>query len=387
MFIIEKPYISDVLENTLSENKYPVLNNTFINYAEKSASFNKICDKKAIEHIGSEQNPKIYANSENAITWLNKNLPDLNLTKQVNIMKNKAGLRNILKDIYPDYFFKEIPTEEINSLDIENIPLPFVIKPNIGFFSLGVYVVETKDKWEKTKQYILKSLEDIKTLYPKEVLNLNSFIIEEYIDGKEIAVDAYYNDQGETVILNILRHYFADNKDTSDRLYTTSKDIILKYLEPLKHFLSNLNKKINLKNFPLHLEVRITDSGKIIPIEINPLRFAGWCCTDSAFYSYNLNTYTYFMENKQPDWDETLKDKDNKIYTLCVLNNSSTIDSSTIKGFDYDNFVKNFKNPLAIRKIDFQEQNFFGFLFTETDKKDQHELNLILHSDFADYIV
>lgn len=387
MFIIEKPYMSDILENTLAKNHYPVLDNDFISKTESYINFHTLSADEALLKIKTSADPKIYANSENAITWLNKNLPDLNLTNQVNIMKNKAGLRNILKDVYPDYFFKEIKTSEIAGLDINEIPLPFVIKPNVGFFSLGVYVVESKKQWEKTKSDLTKSIEDIKILYPKEVLNLNSFIIEEYIDGKEIAVDAYYNDKGEAVILNILRHYFSSTKDTSDRLYATSSDIISKYLDPLQHFLNSLNKKTNLKNFPLHLEVRLTKSGKIIPIEINPLRFAGWCCTDSAYYAYKINTYKYFMENKKPNWKKILKGKEDKIYTLCVLNNSSTIPAHKITGFNYDAFAKNFKTPLSIRRVNFIEQKFFGFLFTETEKKDKHELNLILNSDFADYII
>lgn len=387
MFIIEKPYMSDVLEDTLASNDYKVLANDFIQSAGKYSSFSSLAEHTFRETIKASTAPKLYANSENAITWLNHNLPDLSLTKQVNIMKNKSGLRNMLNDVYPDYFFKEVKTEDLNTLNIEDIPLPFVIKPNVGFFSLGVHVVNSKDEWKKTKKTITQTLNDIKILYPKEVLNINSFIIEEYIDGKEIAVDAYYNDKGEAVILNILRHYFASDKDTSDRLYTSSKSIITKYLQPLESFLNNLNKKTGLKNFPLHLEVRLTAAGKFIPIEINPLRFAGWCCTDSAFYSYGINTYEYFMKNKIPDWKTILKGKEGKIYTLCVLNNSSTIPTSEIKGFDYENFVKNFKKPLCIRKVDFASQNFFGFLFTETEESAKTELNLILNSDFADYII
>ena len=40
-----------------------------------------------------------------------------------------------------------------------------------------------------------------------------------------------------------------------------------------------LAKLAGLKNFPLHTEVRVNEKGEIIPIEVNPMRFGGWCTT------------------------------------------------------------------------------------------------------------
>ena len=52
--------------------------------------------------------------------------------------------------------------------------------------------------------------------------------MEEYVEGEEYAIDCYFDEKGEVVILNILHHKFSSGRDTSDRVYSTSKEIILK---------------------------------------------------------------------------------------------------------------------------------------------------------------
>lgn len=60
---------------------------------------------------------------------------------------------------------------------------------------------------------------------------------------------------------------------------------------------------MNLKNFPAHIEIRIDKNGNINPIEVNPLRFGGWCTTgDISWYAYGFNSYEYFLKGKKPDW-------------------------------------------------------------------------------------
>ena len=57
----------------------------------------------------------------------------------------------------------------------------------------------------------------------------------------------------------------------SDRVYSTSKEIIEKYQNQIQDFLEIIGEKANLKNFPAHLELRIDEKGRINPIEVNLL--------------------------------------------------------------------------------------------------------------------
>jgi hypothetical protein len=68
----------------------------------------------------------------------------------------------------------------------------------------------------------------------------------------------------------------------------------------LNIFLSKIGKELHLKNFPAHAEVRIDENGKIIPIEVNPLRFGGFCTTaDLLGVTLGFNEYKCFYENKK----------------------------------------------------------------------------------------
>jgi hypothetical protein len=76
----------------------------------------------------------------------------------------------------------------------------------------------------------------------------------------------------------------------------------------LNIFLSKIGKELHLKNFPAHAEVRIDENGKIIPIEVNPLRFGGFCTTaDLLGVTLGFNEYKCFYENK--NWDTIFKGK------------------------------------------------------------------------------
>ena len=66
----------------------------------------------------------------------------------------------------------------------------------------------------------------------------------------------------------------------SDRLYVTSAKIIREYLGTIEKFLTNIARLGDFRGLPVHAEVRIDEQGRALPIEINPLRFAGWCSTD-----------------------------------------------------------------------------------------------------------
>ena len=265
--------------------------------------------------------------------------------------------------------------------------MPFIIKPAVGFFSIGVYKVESIDEWSGVLEQIKTEIENTDELFPKEVLDVSEFTIEEYIDGEEYAIDCYFNADGQPVILNILKHLFASGKDVSDRVYVTSKEILESTLEPAKKFLASVGELTDLRNFPVHVEIRIDKNGTLHAIEFNPMRFGGWCTTaDMAFYSFGFNSYMYYFNQEEPSWNEILDSLGDKVYSIVVLDNNSGIADAKIKSFDYEALLSEFSTPLELRKIDYKKYPLFGFLFAETKQSDISELENILKSDLKKYI-
>ena len=387
MIILDKPYISDFLFETLEQNQIPVILNIGVNEIANQRKLNIISKEFAIQQFSNIDTPLLYTNSENSISWIENNLQQTSLPEKIQLFKNKVLFRNLLKDIFPGYFYKSVTFDNLESLDITSFPLPFIIKPTIGFFSLGVYKVEDIAEWQETIHAIKKETDLIKNLYPPEVLHTGEFIIEDCIVGDEFAIDCYFNAEAQPVVLNIMKHIFSSDKDVNDRVYITSKEIIENFLAPITTFLTEIGKRAGLRNFPAHVEVRIDADGTVAPIEVNPLRFGGWCSTpDLAFHAFGINLYEYLFQQKTPDWDIILLGKDELIYSNIVLNNSTGIEGKDIGSFDYEKLLADFEKPLELRKTDFRKFPLFGFLFCETKKQNIKELERILMSDLTEYI-
>jgi hypothetical protein len=387
MILLDKPYISEFLLNTLERNRIPVINNETVSEFAPDRSLMLLSTDEAINNFNGNDNCLLYTNSENSISWIEHNLKHTDLPGKIKLFKNKVLFRDLLSDLFPDYFYRAVAVDDLESLDIESFPLPFIVKPAIGFFSLGVYKVESADEWEMTVNAIKAEINLIKDLYPPEVLHTGEFIIEECIYGDEFAIDCYFNNDGKPVVLNIMKHIFSSGTDVNDRVYTTSKEIIENYIDPVTEFLFEIGKRAGLRNFPAHVEVRINEIGIVAPIEVNPLRFGGWCSTpDLAWHAFGINLYEYLFQQNEPDWSEILKAKDGVVFSNIVLNNSTGIEGKDVRKFDYEKLLSDFEKPLELRKADYSKFPLFGFLFCETRKQNLQELDRILMSDLNEYV-
>ena len=242
MFILNDPYISDFLIETIKQNNYKVLD---YGLAKNYFSTNDLISSNNAKAIS-----KFYLNSENSIDWIIQNKPDSLLTNLIKISKDKALFRKMLSKIYPDYYFREANLDELKKLDSKNLKYPFVLKPSVGFLSFGVYPIYNENDFKNVILKIDSDIEKLKGVFPLSVVDCTNFLIEEMIEGEEFAIDAYFNENGEAIILNIFQHPFLDKNDVSDRVYFTSKSIIQNYLKPFKELLDKIAKEGNYKNFP-----------------------------------------------------------------------------------------------------------------------------------------
>lgn len=387
MIFLDKPYISDFLKKVIKDNGIPVVGTDVVKQLGLYPGTKIVSEAEAIETLRTTDSPSLYTTSENSIGWIAKHLSFSELPEKIELFKDKLKFRELTKALYQDLYFKGVLVEDLHRIQFEELPLPFVIKPSVGFFSMGVYVVSSQEEWGKTIDLIKAEIAQVKDLYPEEVLNTSAFIIEQVITGEEFAIDAYYDSAGKPVILGIFKHLFSSDDDVGDRVYITSKNIIEDTLEEFTDFTQKIGMLANVKNFPVHIELRRGTDGSLLPIEVNPMRFGGWCTTaDTTFMAYGVNPYLCYLSQIKPNWPELLKDKEGKVFSMIVLDNSTGIDTKEIASFDYDKLLAGFENPLELRKIDYQEYPVFGFLFTETREDNFAELNGILNSDLSEFV-
>ena len=386
MFIIEKPYVSEFLVDTIVQNDWFVLDNEAVEDANiEEGAFNLCSEKSAVDYYLKQEFPLIYSNSENSIHWVLEHLPKSNLSEYIKLFKDKVLFRELLKKMYPDFYYKAVNFDDLKTISVETIKFPIILKPAVGFLSLGVHTIRNAEEWSKTLKNLKDEMKIASSLYPSNVINSSMFIIEEFIEGEEYAVDAYFDRNGDAVILNIFQHPFLNSSDVRDRIYIMSASIMVKYMAKFSAILREIGELKNIRNFPLHIELRVKENGEIVPIEINPMRFAGWCTTDVAKYAWGINVYEYFYRQKRPNWNEILENSDKNIYYLSMAEVPAGINKSEISKFDYESFLSNYSNVLEVRRINYKQHPLFAVIFGSTGNSD--EIQKILAIDTKDYII
>jgi len=388
MILLDYPFVSDFLKDTVVRNQFPVVSTPEARAIMEGKQMNWISSEEAVQKLQENPLSPVYTNSENSIAWIQEHLPESPLMEKIRVFKNKFRFRQLIKELYPDYFFRTAQLSELEEMDISQFPFPFIVKPAVGFFSIAVHKVDRAADWAATVVAIKQQIEKSSVLYPNAVVSQTEFILEGYIRGEEYAFDCYFDAQGQPVILNVLHHVFQSEVDVSDRLYSSSEEIIQRLSPPIMAFLQGIGKRIDLRNFPLHIEIRETAPGEIIPIEVNPMRFGGLCTTaDLTWFAYGVNAYQYFFDAKKPDWATIFEKRKDKQYSLILLDNQSDVPQEAIAYFDFEALSGDFENPLHVRKVNMGQFGVFGFLFTETSKGNEQELTDILHSDLKKYMV
>ncbi len=384
MFILDDPYVSDFLAATVAASARPALA-TPMARERLAGSAATLLDSAAFAQAARRPGARIYANSENSIGWIAEHLADTQLPRMIAAFKDKVAFREMLRPLFPDYRFAEVRVTDLDPA-APPLPAPFVIKPAVGFFSLGVHVVESSEAWPAVVSAIRSEVRTAADFYPSEVLGLERFIAEEIIEGEEFAVDAYFSATGEARVIGIMGHLFAGADDVSDRVYYTTPEIIERWREPFTAFLSELGRIAELRDFPVHAEFRVDSAGRIAPIEVNPMRFGGWCAADMAHFAWGINPYLCYLDDTEPEWDRILTEHAGEATGLVIADFSASIDRAQIESVDYDAYLARFSAPLELRPTDYCRQPVFAFLFTRVPADDMSELHEVLHADLSCYL-
>ena len=383
MLILEKPYVSETLVRTAIEKNLPVLRNAMSEkMVAEGHALNLLNDEEFVAEY--QKRGRLYTMSENALGWLVKNLPDKELLEKIALLKDKATFRRICQDMYPDFFFCEEEIVKLNNINPDGLTFPLVLKPSVGFLSAGVHVVSNADEWNAAIRDIQANFHKVSAQFPEFVIGTQKFLIEEYIKGEEYAVDTYFDENGNPTILNIFHHRFANESDTSDRLYCSSRALYDQYEESFMNFLVQLNKVLQLHDFPMHIEFRY-DGKKAIPIEINPLRFAGFCLNELQTHISGLHPIVAYLENIHISKEEMWQGKEKDTYSFLVLERPS--DAAPEERFNEQKFREDMMDVLELRPLADPTVGVAATAFIRTDDAHKAELEHILHLDMRDYMM
>jgi len=373
--LLNDSFVSEVLLQTLAKNKIPTYadENLAKRLSEKGIP---LLSKQELLHRLSGNDCAVYVNAEIFIPLISENSNKIENVNAIKLFKNKRLFREFLSDIHPEFYFKEFNISDRGSINVSEGKY-FILKPSIGFFALGVKKFSTQREFDLAIAEAIVELSRYKKLFDSSILDEANFLIEEFIEGEEFACDAYFDKNGNPVVLAITEHPFRDSNDSRQLLYYTGKGVMKKGLKHAEKFLDILSKKLKLSNFPVHFEFRLTNAGKFIPIEVNPLRFGGFGLADLVTYSFGINPYEYFFYGKKPDWKNLLENSTEDYYAW-VLGLAEGLSHPDLK-----KFKKTFTKLNAFVETNYETSPVFCVAYAQYE--DLNEVLKYLHFDFKEY--
>jgi len=212
-----------------------------------------------------------------------------NKLESINLSMNKYESRKIFNSLLDIKANNEI----IKNIDDINIFInkngTSVLKPNYGTASKSVLKINNV---EKNKEQIEKLMQDC---FDQDL------VIEEYIDGKEYALEG-------TIINSELKKIVIFDKPVEykhpyfeESIYITPSELSSEAEKRVVSIVDKACKKIGLEDGPVHVEFKINEN-QIFIIEINPRMIGGLCsrCLSFGLFKVSLEEIILhaFMNNE-----------------------------------------------------------------------------------------
>lgn len=323
------------------------------------------------------ENDKVVITSENVLDTVLQRMDDPNRIRLIDSLKNKNRCREMIRDLYPDFFFKRVSLEALPTVELPPNKR-FIVKPNRGYFATAIKLIDAQSDLRTVTAEIEADILKNAAVFADTVLSNADVIIEDYITGEEYAVDMFYDDDGKPVIVNLFHHPIPENPDYLHALYYTSKPIFDALHDRLVDWFDFLNQTLMACNFPIHAEFRVSGQ-TITPIELNPLRYGGDGLVDLSYHAFGVNAYAAFFENKAPDWAALWQGREEKIYTWMMGYVGSDVDVESHRP-NIGAFHSLFSNILSDAVLNYEAHLGFSVIYSE--ESDIEAVYKLVNTDF-----
>lgn len=322
---------------------------------------------------------KVCITSEASIELVKNRLIDSSKQKAIDTLKDKYRFREVLTSIYPNYQFKSVALDEISKLEVHSNA---ILKPAKGCFGTAVKLLTPETNLQTIVQEIDEELQKNASVLSSEVLSSNQFILEDYIEGEEYAVDMFYDANGKPHIVNVYHHPMPKHEAYLHMIYYSSKAVFERIYDKAMDFFTALNAILQVKNFTMHSEFRY-DGQRLIPIEINCMRFGGMGLGNMVYHTMGVNPYQCFNTGSSPNWDQLWNHPEHaqNVYAFFIAYNGTNVDTQKQQP-DIDKLKAQFTQVVQEELFDYQKQLAFG-VFSLKETTDS--LQRLLQIDFNNY--
>jgi hypothetical protein len=337
---------------------------------------------QAQPHLRFQPGDKICLTSETVLAEVLLRLDDPEQCRQVQSLKDKAACRRRLAAMYPDFYFKTLKLTDLPYLKLDPTK-KYVVKPVRGYFGSGVRLVEHGTDLNLLAVEIKQELRRNVELFSESVLSVEDFIVEEFIEGEEYAVDMFYTSTGKPVIVNLYHHPIPTKREYLDVVYYTSAEIFAWLHDPVVEFFTQLNQTLGARVLPIHAEFKY-DQGRLIPIELNPIRYGSDGLHDLAYHAFGLNPFVCFARDIEPDWPALWRDKKDKFYAFYFGYNGAGLDVALYRPH-LSKFYGLFSKILSDFPLNYRD--YLGFRVVFLEESSVERIMELVQVEFTDYFI
>ena len=196
MIIASGPYLSEHFVETVERNGWPVVDAGGAAECGMAGKVRFIEPGDAVSATRFRPDTRCLTSGEHALAWVGEEMSGSSAERAVRLFKDKVAFRQALQPVFPDLSFRELPLYELGGFVPDEAMYPFVIKPAVGFFSIGVRTVREPSDWTSARLGIAHDIDEAKRYFPGHMLSQTRLILESFVEGEEFAVDAYYDASG-----------------------------------------------------------------------------------------------------------------------------------------------------------------------------------------------
>lgn len=345
-------------------------------------------DKLRESDISFNKDDKLYVPSQSSLEFVIERTHCPKRLRTIELLSDKYQCRSMMKPLFPEFYFETKKLSEIKE-EMFIKGRKYIIKPSKGFFGMGVKIIDNPADIYGQVDEIQRELDFNSQFFSESVFSREDMIIEQFIEGDEYAVDMFYSEKGEPVIVSITYHPMPLKKEYHHVLYYTNNHIFQQLYPQIESFFTRLNSILNIHSFPIHAEFKLERGDLLLPIELNPLRYGGFGLADLSYYAYGQCPYFSFFHDQKYNWKAIWNEhRQKKYYAWVLAYNGTGMDMEKIDILNAHAKLQAFmgdKPPLYYQELDYRNNPVFAIVYLAEEK--EHLLTRWLDVEFQDFFL
>ena len=200
----------------------------------------------------------------------------------VEACRSKLRMREVFREAgLPVPWFRALSIHPTPEPALSGISYPCVLKPLSLSASQGVIRADSPEEFRAAAQRIARLLDSAEIRATREA-NLDQFIVEGYIPGREVAVEGLLTEGRLRVLAVFDKPDPLEGPFFEETIYVTPSRLSTERQRAIQLCCADCVRTLGLSHGPIHAEFRLNEHG-VWPLEVAPRAIGGLCARALRF--------------------------------------------------------------------------------------------------------